>query len=237
MPPLRRETPRRRARLSLVAALGAAVCIAAALIAVSVLGSREGATEPSTGAIAPAGRDPLFRGVPQDGIALGRRDAPFTLVEFADLQCPYCAQWAHEALPAIVTDYVRTGRLRIVFRGLAFLGPDSDRALRAALAAGERDRLWDAVHALYERQGHENAGWVTDGLLRSLAPIGVDMDRMSSAWVERQRRTAESLARTASVPGTPYFQIGKTGGPLRPFEVRALDAATFTAELDRLLAA
>jgi protein-disulfide isomerase len=257
VPPRRREEPRRRPRSSLVLAIGAAACIAAALIAVSFLGARETATEaaprvvapagrdplfrgiPQDGLalVAPAGRDPLFRGIPQDGLALGRRDAPLTLVEYADLQCPYCAQWAREALPAIVTDYVRTGRVRLVFRGLAFLGPDSDKALRAALAAGERDRLWDAVHALYERQGHENAGWVTDDLLRSLAAVGVVPDRMSSPWVERQRTAAAKLAQAAGVPGTPYFEVGRTGGPLRPLQVPALDAASFTSELDRLLAA
>jgi protein-disulfide isomerase len=237
MPPLRREEPRRRPSSSLIVALGAALFIAVALIAVSVLGSRESSAEPAALAVVPVGHDPLFGGIPQDGIALGRRDAPLTLVEYADLQCPYCAQWAREALPTIVTDYVRTGRVRIVFRGLAFIGPDSEKALRAALSAGERDQLWDAVHALYEHQGEENAGWVTDDLLQSLAPIGVDMARLSSRWVERERAAAARLAQTAGVPGTPYFQVGKDGGPLRPLGVRSLDAGAFTAELDRLLAA
>ena len=87
-----------------------------------------------------AGEAGLLRGIPQQGTALGSPDAPVTLVEYADLQCPYCAQWARDAFPELVRDYVRTGRVRIVFRGLAFLGPDSDAALRAALAAGQQRR-------------------------------------------------------------------------------------------------
>ena len=84
-----------------------------------------------------------------------------TLVEYADLQCPYCAQWSRETLPVLVDEYVATGKLRIVFHGLAFIGADSDKALRTAIAAGQDDHLWDVVHGLYASQGAENSGWVT----------------------------------------------------------------------------
>jgi protein-disulfide isomerase len=237
VPPLRRAQSKRFRVSPLVLALGGAALIAGVLIAASVVGSREAEAEPVRAATAsPAEREPLFRGIPQDGIALGRADAPVTLVEFADLQCPYCAQWARDVLPTIVDDYVRAGRVRVVFRGLAFLGPDSDKALRAVLAAGERDRFWDALHAVFARQGGENAGWVTDGLLRSLAPAGVDMDGMYSDWVEQQLAAAAAKAEEAAVPGTPYFQLGRTGGALEPLQAGTLDVAGFTAELDRLLA-
>ena len=236
MPPMRREGPKHR-RLSPVAlALAGAASLAAALIAASVVSSGGSEAAPAVTAEAPAKRNPLFVGIPQDGIALGDPAAPLTLVEYADLQCPYCATWSREVLPAVVERYVRSGRVRLEFRGLAFLGPDSDKALRAALTAGEQDRLWDAVHALYERQGHENAGWVTDDLLRGLAPVGVDLERTSSPWVERQVSEAADAARIAAVPGTPYFQVSREGGPLQPLPVESLDAASFTAKLDGLLA-
>ena len=74
------------------------------------------------------------RASPRTGTAIGSPDAPVTLVEFADLQCPFCAQWATDAFPDLVEEYVRPGRLRIEFRGLAFIGPDSEKALRAALS-------------------------------------------------------------------------------------------------------
>ena len=50
---------------------------------------------------------------------LGSPDAPVTLVEYADLQCPFCAEWARGTFPAIVDEYVRPGQVRIEFRGLA----------------------------------------------------------------------------------------------------------------------
>lgn len=236
MAPRRREEPKRLRLRPLVLALAGAACLAAALIAASIVGGRGSGAAPAATAGVAVTPHALFAGIPQEGIALGESTAPLTLVEYADLQCPYCASWSRDVLPDVVERYVRSGRVRLEFRGLAFLGPDSDKALRAALAAGERDRLWDTVHALYERQGRENTGWVTDELLRSLAPLGVDLERTASPWVERQLAAAAAAARIAGVPGTPYFQVRDRGRPAQPLPVESLEAAAFTAQLDRLLA-
>ncbi len=226
-------------------AFGGAALLASFLIGASLIGGSESTpAAPAAAEAAAVARQPdgLLRGIPQDGIALGDPKAPVTLVEYADLQCPYCASWAREAFPALVDEYVRTGRVRIVFRGLAFVGPDSETALRAALAAGEQDALWDVVHGLYRGQGAENGGWVTDGLLRSLGRgAGIDADRMLgdtfSPPVERELAAARAAAERIGVPGTPFFQAGPTGGVLEPLRVQAFDADPFRAELDRLLSA
>ena len=108
---------RTRPRALLLLAVGAAFLLGLALIAASSL-----AAEPDPPAQQAAPTSPLLEGIPQDGTALGRPDAPVTLVEYADLQCPYCAQWARGAFPRLVRDYVRTGKLRIEFRGLVLIG-------------------------------------------------------------------------------------------------------------------
>ena len=66
------------------------------------------------------------------------------------------------------------------FRGFPFIGDDSVKAYRFLLAAGEQDTLWNLQEALYRNQGGENAGWVTDDLLRELASEidGLDVDRL-----------------------------------------------------------
>jgi protein-disulfide isomerase len=242
VPPARRQEPSRvpSRRSLIVLALAGAAAVAGALIAVSVLGSRGSEAAPAPTVAAPTARHELFRGVPQDGIALGKPTAPVTLVEYADLQCPFCAVWAREAFPTIVDEYVRTGRVRVLFRGLAFLGPDSDTALRAALAAGEQDRLWDVVHGLFASQGAENSGWVTDDLLQSFAGTGVDTPRMlagtRSPFVEQELLSARQEATAAGVRGTPSFQLGPTDGALTLLDVGALDLETFRSEIDRALA-
>lgn len=221
--------------------LASAALLASALIGASLVGGRGGGeAERAAASPVPAAADRLLRGIPQDGIALGRPDAPVTLVEYADLQCPYCAQWAYEAFPAIVEEYVRPGKVRLLFRGLAFIGPESELALRAALAAGEQDRLWDVVHGLYTNQGPENGGWVTEGLLRHVGlAAGADAERMldetHSVPVERELAAAARAARSAQIPGTPAFEIGATGGVMRRLELRSLDADALRPSLDELL--
>ena len=168
-------------------------------------------------------------------MALGSPDAPVTLVEYADLQCPYCAQWSRETLPVLVDEYVATGQLRIVFHGLAFIGADSDKALRTAVAAGQDDHLWDVVHGLYASQGAENAGWVSDELVREIAAEvpGLDGERLLSVrWedsVEPELKHAADAATSAGVRGTPAFQLGLTGGPLElaPRRSRSALGASF----------
>jgi protein-disulfide isomerase len=230
-------------RKQLAASVVTAVLVTTVLIAASVLGSRsESEAAADTPAVtALSGEPELLRGIPQNGTALGSPDAPVTLVEYADLQCPYCAQWARNAFPELVRDYVRTGRVRMVFRGLAFLGPDSDKALRTALAAAEQRRLWDVLHRLFANQGPENTGWVTEDLLTRIgtAVPGLDgkrmLDRRWSPRVERQLAAASASAERDGVSGTPAFLVGPTGGNLHPVAVTSLDAAPFRAHLDGLL--
>jgi protein-disulfide isomerase len=223
-------------RRALGTALGAAIVVAAALMLASLLGA--GGTASTQPQSRPASPRDAFAGIPQAGLSLGAPDAPVTLVEYADLQCPYCALWATEVLPPIVRDYVRTGRVRLVFRGLAFLGPDSETALRAALGAARQNRLWSFVDELYARQGAENSGWV-DGALRTAASRAhVELARATresrSTWVDRQLVTAGSSAERAGIRGTPSFELGPTGGRLELVEDGSL--ATLRARLDALLA-
>ena len=164
-----------------------------------------------------------------------------TLVEYADLQCPYCGEFSRNALPSLVADYVRTGKVKLVFRGLAFVGPESDAALRGALAAGQQNRLWNFVHLLYENQGAENSGWVTDGFIRSVAGeiAGVDVTRLvtdsQSTSVTEAFAAAQQLAASDGVNSTPSFRVGRTGGALTALDVNSLDPAAFRPTLDELL--
>jgi protein-disulfide isomerase len=230
-----------RRRLVLVSALGAAV-VAGALIGALVLTSG-GSSTPSAGP-APSGSARIARllaGIPQQGPALGSATAPVTLIEFADPQCPYCARWAAQALPTIVRRYVRTGKVRIVFSGMTFVGADSDLAFRTALAAGQQGRFWNVLELLFANQGTENTGWVTESLLRSIgdAVPGLDTDKMlaerDSSGVRTALQSAQALAQQAGVQGTPTFAVGRTGRQLRIVTITSLGPSGLTPSLDAAL--
>jgi protein-disulfide isomerase len=184
----------------------------------------------------------IFAGIPQQGAVLGSPMARVTLVEYADLRCPYCGQWARETLPVLVREYVKTGKLRIVFNGLAFLGPDSVKALRTVLAAGREDRLWDLVHGLYVNQGAENPGWVTDELVKDLASHIQGLHRTRTLDARRNHafdpeiRRAAAAAEAAGVSGTPAFQVGPTGGQLQTVQLTTLASEGLVPAIEAVLA-
>jgi protein-disulfide isomerase len=255
---------RLRNRWVIFGAVGAfAAVIAVVLIVVSIVGSSDSKTAatttsaPSTtvertgGSIVPAqaasaklpgaaATVALFKGIPQQLNVLGKPGAPVTMVEFADLQCPYCGAYTTEALPALVDQYVRTGKAKFVFSGMHFIGPDSEKALRAVYAAGLQSRLWQYLHLLYGRQGAENAGWVTDDLLRSAGASipGFDVEKMladmNSPAVTNALAAADQQAQNASVDQTPTFFAGKTGATLEHVNVTALTPEGFQPTLDAL---
>jgi len=219
----------------------AAAALAVVLIGASLLGARD-KTAAVSGTTPAAHAASLFAGIPQQGTALGSPSAPFTLVEYADLQCPYCARWARDALPTVVASYVKTGKLRLVFNGMAFVGPDSHTALQTAIAAGREHHLWDIVHGLYAAQGGENTGWVTDELIAQIAAgvPGLDgsklLDARSASWVEAELARAAATAQAAGVRSTPSFQLGPTGGPFHIVQVDSLGPEGIVPAIDSALA-
>ena len=156
-----------------------------------VLAGPDGDEQPGRGGEpAGGGRDSALRGIPQSGISLGSPDAPVTMVEFADLQCPFCAEYHRNVFPTLLKRYVRTGKLRLELRLLRFLGPDSDRLARVAAAAAAQNRMWQFVGLAYQRQGAENSGYATDDFINTLAAdAGLDERRR-----RRRRRAARSSA-------------------------------------------
>jgi len=236
-------------RLIYTLILGGAVVIAATVIGTAVLVTRDSSSpQPAAaGMVAPVGiqvdgvatTKALLKGIPQRGTTLGSAKAPVTLVEYADLQCPYCARFSNEDFPGIVRDYVRTGKVKMVFRGLTFVGPESKTALETALAAGAQQRLWHVVKLLYANQGGENEGWVSEELLRGVgeAVPGLSVDAMlesrSDPAIANELTAAQGAANMDGVTGTPTFAVGPTGGALTV--VPSSEAAQIRAALDAAL--
>jgi protein-disulfide isomerase len=221
-------------------AIGLAFVIAALLIGLSQLSAHRGASQPApTAAVPGAGATAaLLKGIPQHGNVLGSPNAPIRLIEYADPQCPYCAEYTLNVMPTLIRDYVRPGKVQLEFRGLWFLGQDSGTALATATAAGLQNRFWNVIDLLYRNQGTENTGWVTDSLLRSIVTAaGANADQVfadrTSSGVNSTIRTWSTQAANAGVNSVPTFYYGSRGGPLRPLTLSAIAVPEFRAALDR----
>ena len=158
-----------------------------------------------------------------------------TLVEFADLQCPFCAQYHQNVFPALLDRYVRTGKVRLQLRLLRFIGSDSDRLARVAVAAAAQNRMWQFVGLAYDRQGRENSGYATDDFINRLARDAGLTSPDAGAAAERQVQGNERLAKTAGINSTPSFLIGRTGGTLRHFQPSELTPGSFIPKIDQEL--
>jgi protein-disulfide isomerase len=239
---------RRRRLGTLLAVLGAAAVLVVVAIVVSGGGgggdeatSRPAAAQKATGAI-PGQKESaaMLAGVPQTGIYLGNPAAPVRVVEFADLQCPFCREYSLEVLPRLVQDYVRSGKVRMEFRNLSFLGKDSVTAGRAASAAARQNKLWNFVDVFYYNQGEENTGYVTPAFLdRIYGAAGVDAAKAkafaATAASEKPLAAADALADQVGVQSTPTILVGKRGGALTPVQADPTDVDTFKAAIDGAL--
>lgn len=218
-------------RLGLLAALAVVIVV----VVVVVAGGGDSDKDGGGGTKSPAAARSALQGIPQSGIALGSPDAPVTMVEFADLQCPFCREYHENVFPELLKRYVRTGKLRLELRLLRFLGPDSDRLARVAAAAAAQNRMWQFVGLAYDRQGPENSGYATDDFINKLA-ADAGMDRADAgAAAERLIREGENAARKARIQSTPSFLIGPTGGPFEHFEPSDLSPDAFVPRIEEEL--
>jgi len=171
--------------------------------------------------------------------ALGHPDAPLTMVEFTDYQCPYCRRFQAEAWPKLKREYIDTGKLRFIARDLPLqFHSSAGPAAEAAHCAGEQGKFWAMHTALLEGAADLGAG----GIERRARAVGLDLGRFHqcvaaqkyAATIEAHVRQADA----AGIDGTPGFIVGRAAhGELTGVRVEgALPYHEFDALLRELLA-
>jgi protein-disulfide isomerase len=207
----------RRSRLLQMAA-GAAFLALAVVLVLIVISASSGGDGGDTELEGVSAVNKLLAGAPQHEITLGNPNAQVELIEFGDLQCPVCAAYSEEILPAIIEGQVKKGEAKIDFRNFTIIGPESVAAGAAALAAGEQGRGWSFVDLFYRNQGGENSGYVDDAFLEAVAK-GAGVKNLAEWNSERANLTAEVEASTQEAQnlgfsGTPSFAVKgpKTNG-------------------------
>ncbi len=160
-----------------------------------------------------------FEDLLDDDDVKGDKDAPVTIIEWSDFECPFCARFYRDTLPLIEEEYIKTGKVKLVFRDFPLsFHQNAQKAAEAAECAGEQGKFWE-MHDLLFENGVE--GGVTTfkqyakqlGLNTAKFNECLDSGAMAS---EVRKDTADGAA--VGIQGTPGFLInGKLVSGAQPF--------------------
>jgi len=206
----------RRQRMVKLASAGAFLALVVVAVLIVVSSSSSGGGD-SSNIVEAKEVDRLLAGIPQKGMVLGDAGAKVKVLEFGDLQCPFCKGYSEEVLPQVIEERVQSGEAALDFRNFTIIGPQSKPAGAAALAAGEQGRGWNFVELFYRNQGTEDSGYADDEFLTAIAKAaGVpdigkwDRARKSQAVIARVEATSAE-AEKLGFTGTPSFALEGPG--------------------------
>ena len=143
---------------------------------------------------------------------LGNRNAQITLVEFGDYQCTFCSKFFLETEKSIITNYVKTGKVKLLFKDFIVVGGDSLNAANAAHCANDQKVFWQYHAILYNNWDGEDTGWANlENLSKFANKLGLDMDMFTecmseSKWKELIR-SSHIDGITVGVTATPTFFV------------------------------
>ncbi len=145
---------------------------------------------------------------------LGDHDAPITLIEFGDYQCHFCNVHFHNTEHRLLENFIKTGKVKMIFKDFTIIGPDSVNAAHGTHCANDQGKFWEYHDILYNNWTGENNGWASsDNLLRFAQEIELDIDQWSDCMIDEKYSliisNSSKDARELGITGTPaFFVIG-----------------------------
>ena len=171
---------------------------------------------------------------------LGSDSAPITIVEFGDYQCEACAHWFHTTRPDLIDNYIETGKAKLVFVDIPFLGRDSPKAAQASYCADDQGKYWEYHSLLYTFQnGPPDSGWANQERLISFAySLNLNVDEFSecldsSKYVQRVKANQSEAIRNGA-DMTPTFIVFSSDGAKEQFS-GSLPISVFMATIESML--
>ncbi len=201
-----------------------AIVVAGALIAGAVYFSNSRSGNLGTAPNAPTQQQPQAQAADISKVKvaghpfIGDPNAPITIAYWYDYQCPFCRKTEQEVMPQLISDYIKAGKVKLVYKDFQFLGEDSQTAGLAEHAVWEvsPDKFYQWHKAMYDKQDNENSGWGNKAdILALIKSLGIDSAKvdelMTSKAVEYQKVMDADKAEGGAfgVSGTPSFIIGK----------------------------
>ena len=171
---------------------------------------------------------------------LGSESAPITIVEFGDYQCEACYAWFHNTRDTLIDNYVETGKAKLIFVDLPFLGRDSPTAAQASYCAEDQGQYWEYHTMLYTFQdGHPDSGWADRDRLNSFAfSLDMNIDEFnecmdSSKYKKRVKANYDEAVKNG-VQSTPTFIIISEDGKKEQFS-GAQPYSVFSVTIESML--
>lgn len=145
---------------------------------------------------------------------LGDVDAPITIIEFGDYQCPKCGAWFDSTKSDVYTEYIQTGKANFYFVDLVFLGGDSQAAASASYCAQEQGKFWEYHDTLYTNQGGIGNWISTTSLITFADQLDLDTDQFETciSTDHSDRINFNTGEATALFSQTPSFLVVGPGG-------------------------
>ena len=171
---------------------------------------------------------------------LGSESAPITIVKFGDYQCEACYHWFHNTRSTVIDNYIETGKAKLVFMDLPFLGRDSPKAAQASYCAEDQEKYWEYHTILYTFQdGPPDSGWADRDRLNSFAfSLDMNMDEFnecmdSSKYKQRVKANYDEAVKN-DANSTPTFIIISQDGKIEKF-AGAQPYSVFAATIESML--
>ena len=182
-----------------------------------------------------------------DDPVLGDKNAPVTIVEFSDYECPFCKRHFDETLPQLIKNYIDTGTAKLVYRDLPLSFHDPMATKEAVAANCAREQGGDSTYFQYHDEiftrTKSNGNGLSEADLTTIATaVGLDLDTFNTCLVDpaQEEEVKKDLADAgkAGATGTPSFVVGKStsNGEINgDLVVGAQPYAAFQAVIDPLL--
>ena len=204
--------------------------------------ARQPTPQPAQQTAQPTGPQ-IFQVSVDDDPTKGDPDAPVTIVEFSDFQCPFCSRFFQQTLPQLEKNYIETGKVKFVYRDMPLdsLHPNARPAHIAAECADEQGMFWDYHDVLFESQGQWqrlSSSELSRTFVGYASDLGVDTASFESCL--NSPEIADEVnrdlldARKYSATGTPTFFIGNEKDGFTKM-VGAQPFSAFQLKIDSLL--
>ena len=143
---------------------------------------------------------------------MGDVNAKITILEWGDYQCTFCYKFHKDTLDSIKEDFIKTGKVNLVFKDYPLNGIDSHLAAQASYCADDQEKYWQYHDQIYQNWAGERTGWVTrDSLEKFAQTLNLDIKKFNECLDEKKyAEKVENLyaaGKEIGIDATPSFLV------------------------------